>query len=102
MVEKKVEVYEAILPDGSFIRTGSIVYEKKKGWSGVPLKVVGIEQGVKDEHGAMRVYVVCTGAEGWSVNGLYSEKYGERVKRLSTGFLTSEENFYGTHDRRDI
>ncbi len=62
------------------IKVGDIVYQKKKGWSGVPMKVVALT----------RETAYCKGAKGWGLNGLFSIKYRARVNRYHISQLTHE------------
>ncbi len=77
------------MPDRQ-IKIGDIVYQKKRGWSGVPMEVVELIQ-VTSRHG-MVTQALCKGAQGWSVNGLYSSKYGIRVEHYSLEYLTHTPN----------
>ena len=73
------------------IEVGDIVYEKKSGWSGVPMEV--LELNIVDTPHGFISQALCIGAKGWGLNGLYSEKYDARVKRLAVANLTHRLNW---------
>ena len=64
------------------IKVGDIVYQKKKGWSGVPMRVVALAG----------ESAFCKGAKGWGVNGLFSIKYRARVNHYHISQLTHKPN----------
>ena len=64
------------------IKIGDVVYQKKRGWSGVPMRVVAING----------TTIFCKGAKGWGLNGLYSIKYQARVNHYQTANLAHEPN----------
>lgn len=63
------------------IRLGDIVYQKKSGWSGYPMKVLELKE-VSGKHGVV-AQAVCTNS-----NGLFSEKHGTRVETYAVANLT--------------
>lgn len=72
------------------IEVGDIVYQKKRGWSGVPMQVLELNE-IPGKHG-MFTQALCKGAQGWDVDGLYSEKYRVRVERFAVANLTTVAN----------
>jgi len=73
------------------IKVGDIVYQKKRGWSGVPMRV--LELNVVDTPHGQVAQALCRGARGWgAVDGLHSEKYGVRVARYAVTNLTHVAN----------
>ena len=68
------------------IETGDVVYQRKKGWSGVCMQVLEIVE-VSGELGIV-AQALCKGVRGWDVNGLYSTKYGVRVAVFAVANLT--------------
>lgn len=82
--------------DGEPIHVGETVYEKRRGWSGVPLEIVDFE-----DRTTYAVAIV-KGANGWNVKGSISKKYGDaRIRRISLRKLTREYNSMVSWSERD-
>ena len=64
------------------IEVDDTVYRKKRGWSGLPMKVLEVDDKV----------ALCKGTSGWTVNGLFSEKYKTYVQRHALTKLTHVPN----------
>ncbi len=64
------------------IKVGDIVYQKKIGWSGLPMEVLSFG----------KLTALCKGAQGWTLNGLWSLEHAARVKRLARRNLTHTRN----------
>lgn len=60
---------------------GNIVYHKRKGWSGVPMRVLELNE-VMSPTGPV-TQAVCT-----NINGLYSDRHKVRVKTYAVDNLT--------------
>lgn len=67
------------MPDQQ-IKVGDIVYQTKRGWSGVSMEVVAL----------FKITAVCKGAKGYGLNGLYSQKYQAYVNHYPIANLTHE------------
>jgi hypothetical protein len=72
------------------LKTGDIVYQKKRGWSGVPMRILELNQ-VNTPNGEI-TQALCRGAKGFGVSGLYSERYRAYVRRFAISNLTKEPN----------
>ena len=60
------------------IKVNDVVYQKKRGWSGVPMRVLELDDTV----------ALCKGALGWTVAGLFSGKHKAYVERYAIKNLT--------------
>ncbi len=69
------------MPDQQ-IKVGDIVYQRKLGWSGVPMEVVELTS----------LTAVCKGAYGWGLNGLLSSKHRARINEYLLTILTHVPN----------
>ena len=76
--------------DPQEIKVGDIVYQMKRGWSGVPMEVVELIQ-ITSPSGTV-TQALCKGAQEWGVAGLYSAKYGTHVKHYTLDYLTHTPN----------
>lgn len=74
----------------SKIQVGDKVYQKKRGWSGLPMLVLEINK-VNTPNGEIE-QALCRGTDGWSVTGLYNNKHKCYVERYAVKNLTHEYN----------
>ncbi len=80
------------MPDQQ-IKVGDIVYQRKSGWSGVPMKV--LELMTVDTPNGSVAQALCRGARGWGVAGLFSLEHKAYVERFALNNLTHTSNCYG-------
>lgn len=71
-------------------KVGDIVYQKKRGWSGVPMEILSFND-VSTPSGVI-TQALCRGANGWAVDGLYSVEHGAYVRRFAVKNLTRIPN----------
>ncbi len=78
------------MSDKQEIKVGDIVYQKRRGWSGVPMEVLELETVIAPF--GLVPQALCKGVRGWGVNGLYSWFYKTEVARFAVANLTHTPN----------